>query len=101
MIDNVVRIGMIRRLGEEPWERYYRPRNSIPTLKEGSAKEPSVGVSASQNAAPPAESVPLGVRFVSPPPPSVSLSAIHRLPGQGFIPDTRSAASIIGGPSVM
>jgi hypothetical protein len=97
MIDDEARASMVCRLGEVPWDRYYRPRKSLPTIKEGSAKGLTEGVSAPQNTAPPMESEPHGVQFAAPP----SLSAVHRLPGQGFILNTWAVASIIGGPSVV
>jgi hypothetical protein len=92
MIDDEARASMVRRLGESPWERYYRPRKSLPTIKEGSVKGPTEGVSVSQNAAPPMESEPHGVRFTAPP----SLSAVHRLPGQGFILNTEQQPLLLG-----
>jgi hypothetical protein len=97
MIDDSARVGMMRRLNKEPWERYYRPRRSIPTLKEPSVKSSDCGVSTLLDAAPPVESEPKNIRFPAP----ASLSAVHRLLGQGFILNTRAAAPIIGGLSVM
>jgi hypothetical protein len=73
MIDDEARASMVRQLGEAAWEQYYRPCKSLPTIKEGSAKGPTEGVSTSQNAAPPMESEPQGVQFAAPP----SLSAVH------------------------
>jgi hypothetical protein len=93
MIDDSARMGMMRRLNEEPKDRYYRPRRSVPTIKETSVKGSDRGVSAPSEAAPPAESEPKNVHFPAP----ASLSAVHRLPGQGFIPNTRATAPIIGG----
>jgi hypothetical protein len=95
MIDDST--GMMRRLNKEPRECYYRPCQSIPTLKEASAKGSDCGVSTPQDAAPPTESEPKNVQFLAP----ASLSVVHQLLGQGFILNTRTTAPIVGGPSVM
>jgi hypothetical protein len=73
MIDDEARASMARWLGENPRERYYCPHKSLPTIKEGSAKGQTEGVSVSRNAAPPTESETHGVRFAPPP----SLLAVH------------------------
>jgi hypothetical protein len=73
MINDSAWVGMMRRLNEEPWERYYHPRRSIPTLKEASVKGSDRGVSISQDAAPPVDSEPKNVRFPAP----ALLSVVH------------------------
>jgi hypothetical protein len=92
MIDHAAHVDMVCRLGEVAQECYYCLHRSIPTIKESSVKGPAKGVSAPQFTALPAEPELTGVRFAAP----ASLSAVHQLPGQGFIPNTRAAASIIG-----